>query len=416
MEWVNSDIPPVSWSSASTGRGAPGMSVAIVLKTAHGGTWILPHVDELLHRGHRVTVIIPAGTGRLRNALETRDVSIVESPFDFSFRHAGKALRGLAALRRVIRGIHPDVVMYHLYASALAVRLSTLRLGMPRVHMVAGPLYLDSRVIRTAERALARLDSRIIAGSQHTADRYAALGLSSRVSVIPYGVDTQRYTPQPVSVRREVRQRLGIPEDSFLAIMVAFVYAPKRLVHAGIGIKGHDVLLDAWERVRSHYPSARLLLVGAGFDQAGEEHRENLSRERRLDDLGIDWLDTVDDVRSFYAAADVSVSPSLSENHGAALEASASGVPSIVSDAGALPETVTSSSGWVVPRGDPMPLADAVFEAIERARQGSLADMGWAARVHVENSFDNRVTARAIADLLEQLGQDVTRGAGRASR
>ena len=261
----------------------------------------------------------------------------------------------------------PDVVFYHLYASALAARFATARLGVQRVHMVAGPLYLESLVIRTAERLLVRLDTVTIGGSDFTARRYRELGRSVKTTpAIPYGVDMTVFHPLDSSVGRLVRAELGIDDAAFVAIMVALVYGPKRLVHRRRGIKGHDVLLDAWTTFQYRHPGSHLIIVGSGFDGSGERYRARSLMERYglpAVGRGITWLPTERNVRRYYAAANVSVSPSLSENHGAALEAGAMGVPSIVSDAGALPETVAPDTGWVVPRQDVLALVAALETA-----------------------------------------------------
>jgi glycosyltransferase involved in cell wall biosynthesis len=115
---------------------------------------------------------------------------------------------------------------------------------------------------------------------------------------------------------------------------------------------------------------------------------------------GVIWLDTVDDVREFYAAADVSVCPSRSENHGAALEASAMGVPCIVSDAGGLPETVDDDSGWVV-AADPDDIASALRAAHAEWLDGDLHKRAHAARLRMTEEFDRTVAAAGLADVLE---------------
>ena len=79
-----------------------------------------PHVRELRSRGHQVAVCLPAGDGRLRRALDAEGVEVIESAFGFSFSPSLTTLRELAALRRQLRDWAPDVVLYHLYASALA--------------------------------------------------------------------------------------------------------------------------------------------------------------------------------------------------------------------------------------------------------------------------------------------------------
>jgi len=375
------------------------MRVMLLLKTNEGGMWILPQIAELRRRGFIVTAVLPSGKGRLRCALDDAGVPVEDSPFEFSFRPSIGSLQGLLKLRHLIRKIKPDILFYHLYASALAARLSSLGLSVHRVHMVAGPLYLDSPGIRLVERVMSRLDHQIIAGSAHTASRYRELDVPShRLSTIPYGVDLVRF-----GRGEDCREKLfGCGPNTFVAIMVAYVYPPKTSVYPGIGIKGHDVLLNAWAQICTKFSDVLLVLVGGGFGADGEIHRQWLMTKFALPlDPRVIWLDSVDDVRPMYSSADLSVSPSLSENHGAALEASAMSVPSIVSDAGGLPETVTPNSGWVVRAGDQMALENAIVCAINLYLTGELATMGLAARTHAENNFSSDICTRKVADIIE---------------
>ena len=383
------------------------LKVLLVLKTSEGARWVLPHIDELRRRGHAVVVVLPARPGRLRTALTARAVPVVDSPFDFRFRPSPHTLAGLLRLRLLINRLSPDVLHYHLYASALAARLSSLGMGIPRVHMVAGPLHLEWAPTRTVERLLARLDTVTICGSESTSRRYRELGRpAARTPAIPYGVDTRHFRPSAGWQRERARAAHGLGPGTFLVVMVAFVYAPKRLLHADHGVKGHDVLLAAWTIFHTTHPDTRLLLVGGGFDDAGERHRRELIRRFRLDDPstahGVTWLESTDDVRPFYAAADLSVSPSLSDNHGAAVEAGAMGLPSIVSDAGALPETVSPASGWVVPRGDSDALVAALRHAHAEGLLGLLPARGRAARQLVLRRFSGTRAAKAVTTAIEQ--------------
>ncbi|MFC4040830.1 glycosyltransferase family 4 protein [Dactylosporangium siamense] len=381
----------------------------MLIKTDEGGRWTLPHLDELRARGHEVVAVLPPGSeGQLRKALHDRGIDVVQSAFDFRFRPAAATVTGLLGLRGQLRALAPDVLHYHLYASALATRIASLGLPARRVHMVAGPLYLESPLIRLVERLLCRLDAVVIGGSDHTATLYRRLGLPAvRVTAIPYGVDTAHFTPPSPAYRAACRDAFGIDAGTFTACLVAYVYPPKRLTHRGRGIKGHDVLLAAWRRFRRETPSAaasRLILLGGGFTPAGEAHRQQLmARFGVAADPSVDWQDSALDVRDCYAAADVSISPSLSENHGAALEAGAMGVPSIVSDAGALPETVDRSTGWTVPRDDVDALVAALHEAHHEFRTGALRRRGQLARERTEARFAQDRAAAAVADVLERV-------------
>jgi len=290
------------------------------------------------------------------------------------------------------------VVFYHLYASALAARIATLGQRVRRVHMVAGPLYLESRLIRFVERVLCRLDTMLIAGSEYTAAMYRAIGMpAARVTTIPYGVDLERFDRGT----DDRGARLSVTPGTFVAIMVAYVYAPKSAVFPGVGIKGHDTLLTSWSAFTQDRPDSLLVLVGSGFDDHGQSHRQRLIAEHSVEtDPRVVWFDSVEDVRPLYSSADVSISPSLSENHGAALEASAMGLASIVSDAGALPETVRPDTGWVVPRGDPAALHHALLDAHHEFTSGRLASRGRAARALAARHFSQQDSTRRVADVV----------------
>ena len=378
--------------------------VVVSVKTTEGGLWIVPHVRALRAMGATVLVVLPAGDGRLVHAVTQlmatdSGVELHRTSFDFSFRPGVRLVRGLLAHRRLLRRLRADAALYHLYATALATRFALWGSRTRRVHMVAGPLYLESTPIRWAERVLCRLDHHVIAGSAFTGRAYAALGMPAhRLSVVPYGVDLDHFAPEPGSLGA-ARSRLGLPSDAFVAVMVAFVYAPKSLVHSAEGIKGHRVALEAWSELRQDHDDIRLLLVGSGFDADGEDYRQRLiaSLPTSLSELGILWLDSVDDVREAYRAADLSLSPSLSENHGAAVEAGAMGCPSVVSNAGGLPETVAPDSGWIVPAGDAGALAAAVRDAIQEHRVGTLAAKGERAREHIAAGFALDDCARLVA-------------------
>ncbi|MCZ7474329.1 MULTISPECIES: glycosyltransferase family 4 protein [unclassified Micromonospora] len=383
----------------------------MIVKTNYGGLWTIPQACALRDRGHVVVVICPPG-GRLNARLAEAGIRTVASPFSFRFRPTPATVVQLWQLRRLVRRLRVQVLYHHLYAATLAARLATVGLPLARVQFVAGPAFLESRAVRVVERVLWRLDRVIICGTRYTSHRYGELGVpASRRPAVTSGLNlawaTADLPDDTAATRAEARAKaradLGLTPDQFVVIMVAYVYPPRKLAaHRNRAFKGHDVLLAAWQKFRSGHPDAVLMLVGGGSDEAGEEHRQDLIRRFGLaDDPSVRWIDTADDVRSYYRAADLSVSPSLSEGHGAPPEAALLDVPSIVSDAGGLPETVDETCGWVVPRDDVMMLARALAHAHTEFRSGGLAERGVRARERSWQHFDNRISAVRMAEIVE---------------
>lgn len=167
-------------------------------------------------------------------------------------------------------------------------------------------------------------------------------GFAGRARVIPLGVDLDRY-----------EQRVAAPVGD--AVTVGFL---GRLVPE----KGLHTLLDA----AALEPRLRLRIAGAG-PLAGELAEAAAARgvADRVDLVGP--LDP-EAVPAFYTGLDVLAVPSIpragwTEQFGrVAVEAMASGVPVVTSDAGALPEVV-GAAGIVVPTGDSRALASALVEA-----------------------------------------------------
>jgi glycosyltransferase involved in cell wall biosynthesis len=173
-----------------------------------------------------------------------------------------------------------------------------------------------------------------------------------RVSVVPPGVDTDRFFPGDGEA---ARASLGVAAGAQVAV------CPRRLVPR----MGIDRLLLAWASL-GRLPDRVLLLVGEG-PQRGE--LERLSVRLGLS-ATVRFLGKVPEnvLLDCYRAADVCVVPSLAlEGFGlVVLEALACGTPVIVTDAGGLPETVAGlDASLVVPAGSAPRLAERMRTALE---------------------------------------------------
>ena len=179
-----------------------------------------------------------------------------------------------------------------------------------------------------------------------------------KVQVIPPGVDVTRFDRGDRSV---ARGGLDLPVAAPVALVV------RRLVPR----MGLDTLLEAWRAVVAGVPDAQLLVAGDG-PEAGP-------LRRLADRLGIAasvrFLGSVDErtLLACYHAADVAVVPTRAlEGFGlVVLEALATGLPVVASDAAALPEVLAPlDPGLLVPAGDHAALAARLAGVLDGSRPG----------------------------------------------
>jgi glycosyltransferase involved in cell wall biosynthesis len=135
--------------------------------------------------------------------------------------------------------------------------------------------------------------------------------LTDRLTMIPHGVDTARFRPDP-DVRQAMRSRLGLRADGPVAVFVGGDWPRKGLEHA----------IDAVAQTTSW----TLLVVGHGHRAAYEQQARDLSLGDRVRFVG-----ETREVAAHLAAADVFLLPTRYETFClVAFEAAAAGLPLLV--------------------------------------------------------------------------------------
>jgi glycosyltransferase involved in cell wall biosynthesis len=209
--------------------------------------------------------------------------------------------------------------------------------------------------------------------------------LAERVAVCPRGVNVEQFSPERRSedVRREMRERAGIPDDA-----VVLLYAGRISPEKNIGL-----LVEMMkELVRDASVDFRLVVAGAG--PLSEWLREEGEKTAPGRIIQIGHLDK-ETLANYYSNADVFVHPNPREPFGIApLEAMASGVPTVAPNAGGILSYATNDNAWLVePTGENF--ASAVREVIQDRplRDRKLANALGTARQNTREASTDRLFA-----------------------
>src|SRR4051794_24065566 len=183
-----------------------------------------------------------------------------------------------------------------------------------------------------------------------------------KVRRIPIGIDVDAFSAQTPVSRRNVRERLGLPQD-------AFVLGSFQKDGNGWGeglepklIKGPDVLVEVARRVHGRVPELHVLLTGPARGYV----------KRALAAQGVPYVHVhpkaYADIPPLYHALDAYAITSRQEGGPKALlEAMASGVPLVTTPVGqAMDIAIDGVNALVAPIDDAGALADRLVELAQR--------------------------------------------------
>jgi sugar transferase (PEP-CTERM/EpsH1 system associated) len=246
---------------------------------------------------------------------------------------------------RMMRRFRPDVVHSRNWGAIEAVFAARLA-GVPAIvhsehgyelHILKG-LPLRQRIIRRAAYAVADAIFTVTSDLRDYHARQAGVQ-SSRITVIPNGVDSERFAPRE-QTKSACRAVLGLPPNSFLVGTVG------RLV----AIKDQALLIRAAKALADRGRDVSVAIAGDGPE------RSNLAAlAAQLSFSGhVHFLGASKNVPEFLNALDVFVLPSVSEGmSNTLLEAMSCGLPTVATSVGGNPELIENQvSGLLFPMGD----------------------------------------------------------------
>jgi glycosyltransferase involved in cell wall biosynthesis len=321
-------------------------------------------------------VVSLRGRGQYADDLESAGVPV--SVFDIA--SAPQVLSALWQLRKVVHRLHPDIIqgwMYHGDLAAMVAHLVAQGRSRRRLCWNIRASNMDdaryTKLIRVCGW-LSRWPDVIVANSEAGAKFHTAHGYRPRrVIVIPNGIDTDKFRPDPIA-RSMLRAELGLGEE-VVVVHVARVDP----------MKDHATFLVAMESL----PDIFGLLVGAGT--------ETLVCPPNVRALGVR-----NDVERVYAAADLVVSSSaFGEGFSNALaEGMSAGLLPVATDVGDAARIVGQTGHIVAPR-NPAALATAI-KAEAALFPDQRRERGLQARAQIVGSFARAQAIDAYARLYQE--------------
>lgn len=317
----------------------------------------------LRERGHNVVVAVFYGGHVLERGLEEAGIPLC---------YLGKTGRWdvpgfLSRLIRFLRRERPDVL--YAFQSGASI-FGTLARPLMSAKLVWGVRHSNmdfsryGRVPCLAYRlqcAMSHIPDLIIANSRAGLDHARSNGFpDDRSIVIPNGIDTELFRPDPES-RQRVRAELGVSGSEMLIGLVGRLDV----------MKDHPTFLRAAARLARVRADVRFVCVGPGKDQYACEIRA------LADSLGlasrIIWAGARGDMPAVYNALDMLVSSSsFGEGFPNVLgEAMACGTPCVVTHVGDSPWVVGDCGEIVMPR-DPVALDAAITRMLDRIAAGDI--------------------------------------------
>lgn len=250
---------------------------------------------------------------------------------------------------------------------------------------------------QTLAYVLRRARHVVAAGGYPANEAEHAAGRQLPITVVPPGVDTERFRPLTDAERSAARDHFGFAPDAEVIVGIS------RLVPR----KGFDTAIRAVARLRSSRPHLVLAIAGSGRD---EERLRALATSLAAPVVFLGRVSN-DDLPRLYGCADVYAM--LCRNRWGGLEqegfgivfleAAACGVPQVAGDSGGAAEAVADGSTGIVVRqpDDPQEVA-AAFERLLNDPASARA-MGRAGRERAVAEFSYDVLAHRLGVALGAL-------------
>jgi glycosyltransferase involved in cell wall biosynthesis len=288
-------------------------------------------------------------------------------------------IRALIKIRRILIEQHIDIIHTHLIRADIYGRLAAIRFDKPFIITTIHNLdfYRKEKkyfFLKLLDSYLSKFNDKIITVSKSVMDfTIQNQNIPPCKFVIIYNsIDIEQFKPSPRNNK--------LNNSNFTVGFLGRLHKQKNLT----------TLLKAIELVYKENRRIKLLIGGQG-----PEKEKLLKIANNLNLMHtVTFLDYVSDVVKFFTQIDIFVLSSIIEGHPLVLlEAMASGLPCVSTDAGGISETIINGeSGFVVEKSNPTQLAKRIVEITNNTQLQE--KMGRKGREIVEKKFNSVISAQ----------------------
>lgn len=338
--------------------------------SVHINNFHLPYLEYFKKQGFETHVAVPDSSD-IKHADVTYRVPITKSFF------SPRNIKSAFMLRNIIRSNGYDLILTHTALAGAVCRLGVFLAGKGKtrvIHTVHGYLfwkgcgpakmlahYVPEYLLRGVTDCLITMN----AEDTQFAQKLVKKG-GSVIKVSGMGVDADRFRPYDDNDKKASREKLSIPENSYVIVYAAEF--SKR--------KNHMELIRAMKTVVMALPDAQLLLCGTGaLLERAKAETERLGLTGNIRFLG--WQNKLEEI---YGACDLAVSPSKGEGLPFnILEAQLCALPAVASEIRGHTDLIEHGvNGFFYPPGDFKALAGEIIRILSSPDKGR--SQGLAAR------------------------------------
>jgi lipopolysaccharide/colanic/teichoic acid biosynthesis glycosyltransferase len=354
------------------------------------------------------TIIVSAPGKRLTEVSRSQGAASVAIAMEREI-HPIRDLISLWSLYRTMEATQPDIADVSTPKAGLLGSVAAMLARVPccvytlrglRMETATGPKRI---VLWLSERVACGCADRVVCISPSLRERVIKLGLvpAEKIRVHAHGsrgVDTKGFAPRGRNTEQvaQLRRTLGLTgHETVIGFVGRFVKD-----------KGIRELVEAFRELSASRPTLRLLLIGdfEDGDPVELEIRRYVESTPTVLRPGF-----VADTAPYYTLMDVFVLPTYREGFpGVVLEAQASGVPVVTSDAtGAVDSVRPGTTGFIVPVKDAKALTEAIDTLLRNPELR--ADMGRAGRRWMESDFRPELIWQAHKEMYREMLEEHSR-------